>query len=137
MLLAAFLVTLARILTLCCPFGVRRTSKKKKVLFAATTPERFEHISYATGLKPDNYVAIYKHKRSLLKFAALTAGISWQLYLLLLLSFAFFVVTHQAIERALLHKQRVQKIRSNLITNKSFSANPPGESCALVYRARI
>ena len=76
-------------------------------MFAALTLDRYEHLSYVTGLASTRYVAIYKSKRSPLKFDALTAGISWQLYLLLLLSFAFFVITHQAIEQALLHKQKV------------------------------
>ena len=81
---------------------------EKVRLFAAVTLERYEHLSYATGLKPDNFVAIYKHNRSPFQFDALTAGISWQWYLFLLLSFAFFVVTHQAIERALLYRQKVK-----------------------------
>ena len=80
---------------------------EKVRLFAAVTSERYEHLSYAAGLKPDNFVAIYKNKRSPFKFNALTAGISWQLYLLLLLCFALFVVTHKAVERVLPRKEKV------------------------------
>ena len=78
---------------------------------AAITPQRYEHLSYAAGLKPDNFVAIYKSKRSPFKFNALTAGISWRLYLFLLLCFALFVVAHQAIERAPLYQQKVKALK--------------------------
>ena len=77
----------------------------------AITPERYKHMSYATGLRPDNFVAIYKQKRSSLSFDALTANISWQFYFLLLLSFVFFVAIHQTIEQTLQHKQRVKHLK--------------------------